>query len=513
MSETSVDNKRIAKNTLLLYFRMLFMMAISLYTSRVVLVTLGISDYGIYNVVGGFVTLFTMVSGTMATATQRFLSFEIGKGTQEKITNLFSTSVMIHIILCCIILLLAETIGLWFVNCKMVFPPERITAVNWVFQFSIFSLIINVLSVPYNASIIAYEKMGAFAYIGILEALLKLLVVYLIKLSTIDKLVVYAFLLMLIAVGIRIIYTLYVKKHFQFCRCNWKLDKEYRQSLLSFISFNFIGSIAHISKTQGINIILNLFFGTVVNAARGISVQILNAVSGFVTNFQLALNPQIIKQYASGEKEAMLRLIFRGSKYSYLLLLLISFPIIVETPYILHLWLVDVPEHTCIFVRLTLIISLIDSLSNTLIVGVHATGQVKKYQLINGSMLMMTLPIVYVVLIITNIPYMAFVVSLCISIICYIIRICILSNLISFPVIFYLKSVTLRIIIVSLMSSLVPVFLLLKGGDGFLCFFINCVVTILSVIFCEFFLGLDNSEKHMLKKIISNRLTLNSKKK
>lgn len=490
------DNKRIAKNTLLLYVRMLLMMAISLYTSRVVLAALGVSDFGIYNVVGGFVALFTMVSGTMATATQRFLSYEIGRGTQENIMRLFSTSVMIHVILGGLILLLAETIGLWYVNNKMVFPPERLSAVNWVYQFSVLTLIINVLSVPYNASIIAYEKMAAFAYIGIVDAVLKLAVAFFVVVSTSDRLILYAFLLMLIAIGNRLFYTFYVRRNFKFCRCIWKVDREYRKSLLSFIGYNFIGSIANIGKTQGINVLLNLFFGTAVNAARGISVQILHAVTGFVHNFQLAMNPQIIKLYAAGEKEEMFKLIFRGSKFSYLLVLVLSLPIIIETPYILNLWLVEVPEHTVIFVRLTLAITLVDSLAPALLAGIHASGKVKNYQLTNGTMLMMTLPLVYLVLWLGCEPYMAFVTSLGISIICYFIRVVMLHFITGFPMLAYFRQVTFRILLVTVLSLLIPLTIPFFKDSGFMWFMISIVVTFLSTAMFVFYIGLTTFERH-----------------
>ena len=510
--DNSANNKRIAKNTLLLYFRMLFMMVISLYTSRVILATLGVSDYGIYNVVGGFVAMFTMISGTMATATQRFLSFEIGKGTEEKITKLFSTSVMIHVLLGGVVLLFAETIGLWFVNHKMVFPEDRVFAVHWVYQFSVFTLIINVLSVPYNACIIAYEKMAAFAYISIVEAISKLLITYLVVMTSFDKLFFYSFLIMLIAIAIRILYVAYVNRHFKYCRCNWQIDKEYRNNMLSFIGFNFIGSIANILKTQGINVLLNLFFGPMVNAARGISVQVLHAVSGFVTNFQMALNPQIIKLYAAGEKEEMFKLIFRGSKISFLLMWIISLPIMVETPYILSLWLVEVPEHTVIFVRLTLAITIVDSMSHTLITGVHATGKVKKYQLINGTMLLMTLPLVYLILKLGYPPFMAFVVSLMISIVCHFIRLLVLSTLIELPVLSFLRAVTLRALVVSLISIIVPVCFLVIKEDTFPFFLISCIITLLSVLLCEYVWGLNHEEKNIVISEIKKRIIKTSYK-
>lgn len=508
--DISANNKRIAKNTLLLYVRMLFMMGISLYTSRVVLATLGVSDFGIYNVVGGFVTLFTMISGTMATATQRFLSFEIGKGTQKNITRLFSTSMIIHLFIGCTILLLGETIGLWFVNYKMIFPVERITAVNLVYQFSIFTLIINVLSVPYNASIIAYEKMSAFAYIGILEAVLKLIVAYLIVITGFDKLIFYAFLLMIIAIGIRLLYGFYVRQHFHLCRCNWKLDREYKNNLLSFIGFNFIGSIANILKSQGVNVLLNLFFGTLVNAAYGISVQVFNAISGFVTNFQLALNPQIVKLYASGEKKEMFRLVSRGSKFSFLMMLVLSLPLIVETPFILNLWLVEVPQYTVIFVRFTLAIALVDSLSPTLITAVHATGNVKWYQIINGTTLMLTLPFSVLILLIGGNPLSVMIVSFIISVSCLFIRLSILYKLIEFPSLLFIKEILFRVIVVTIISATMSIITKNILFDGIIGCIITIFVCIVLVTVISFLIALTRSERtYLILFIFKNVKKLN----
>ena len=504
MTNNTANNKRIAKNTLVLYVRMLFLMAINLYTSRLVLATLGITDYGIYNVVGGFVTLFTMVSGTMATATQRFLSFEIGKGTQENITRLFSTSIMIHLILGVIIIIIAETIGLWFLNYKMVFPPERYYAANWVFQFSVLTLVINVLSVPYNASIIAYERMKAFAFLGILEAIAKLLIVYLIAFSPYDRLIVYAFLLMIVAISIRAIYGIYVSRNFQYCRFNWTMDREYRQRLLSFISYNFIGSISGIAKTQGINVVLNLFFGAAVNAARGIAVQVLHAVSGFVSNFQLAMNPQIVKLYASGNKEEMYNLMCRGCKFSYLLMLMLSLPIAMEAPYILNLWLVEVPEYTVVFVRLTLAITLVDTLSQPMVTSLLATGNVKRYQLINGTYFLMTVPVIYVVLRLGYPPETAFVASLMFSIGGHFMRLYLISQAIGFSIFDYINRVTLRVLLVSILSVLIPCMIQPLKGENFACFLADCVISFISVSIFSYLVALNRQEQLILKTIVSN---------
>lgn len=496
------ENNRIAKNTLMLYFRMFITMAVGLYTSRIVLAILGVQDYGIYNVVGGFVSMFTVISGTMTTATQRFLSFEIGKKEIGKVRELFTTSVIIHVFLALLILIVAESFGLWFLNAKMTIPANRIYAANWVYQLSILTFIISVVSVPYNAALIAYEKMTAFAYVSIVEVVLKLLLVLLLGYLTYDKLIDYALFLAGISILLRIIYGIYVKKHFVECQCDWKLDKLFFNKLLSFISWNFIGSIAGIFKEQGLNIVLNMFFGATVNAARGIAYQVLNAVSGFVSNFQLALNPQIIKHYAANQKEEMFKLVFRGSKFSFLLMMILSIPIFIEAPYILKLWLVEVPEYTVIFLRLVLLITLVDSLSYTLITSVHASGKVKWYQIINGSVLLLTLPIVYIVLYMGMKPYMAMVVSLIMSIICLFVRLAVISKTINFPIEKFVKNVIFTVIVVTLFSF-IPIWYLYKFlNDSFLSFMIVLITSVLLSLMVSLFVALSSSERGIIFKII-----------
>ena len=337
MSES--NNKRIAKNTLLLYVRMLFMMVIGLYTSRVILDKLGEVDFGIYNVVGGFVTMFTVISGAMTTATQRFLSFEIGKGKDGNVKGIFSTMIYIHLFLALIILLFGEVVGVWFLNTHMNFPAGRYDAANWVFQLSLLVFILNVINVPYNGALIAYEKMSAFAYFSIFDAVFKLAICYVITLTPYDKLVVYAVLMAVIQVALLTMYFFYCRVKFKDCRFTGRFNKEYGRNVGSFVSWNLIGSLSGIAKEQGVNVVLNMFFGPAVNAARGIAYQVLSKLNGFVTNFQMAMNPQIIKNYASAELDNMYKLVFRGAKFSYLLLLTLSLPIVIEAPLILSLWL------------------------------------------------------------------------------------------------------------------------------------------------------------------------------
>ena len=330
------NNKRIAKNTLLLYFRMIFMMAVSLYTSRVVLDALGVEDFGIYNVVGGVITLFSFVNGAMSSSTQRYITFELGKGNTSQLQKVFQTSMNVHLLVALLILFLGETAGLWFFYEKMVIPPLRMVSAFWVYQFSIFTMMIMVVSVPYNAVIIAHERMSTFAYISVFEVLLKLGIVYLLYLTSSDKLIVYAALLCFMQLLIRVIYGYYCSCHFDETRYQWGWDSKLFREMLCFGGWNLWGGFAAVLFTQGVNILLNLFFGPAVNAARGIAVQVQGAVTQFSTNFQTAINPQITKSYAVGDYAYMHSLIFHSSKFTFLLLATISFPVLLETEMILQ---------------------------------------------------------------------------------------------------------------------------------------------------------------------------------
>ncbi len=504
MTTTSENNKRIAKNTLLLYGRMLLIMAINIYASRVILDALGEVDYGIYNVVGGFVAMFTIISGAMTTASQRFLSFEIGKNESGNIQTVFSTTVVIHCLLALCIIVLAETIGVWFLNKYMNFPSDRLVAANWVFQFSVLTFVINVISVPYNAAIVAYERMKAFAYVSIIEAILRLLVVYLIIVTSADKLIIYALMLALVSVTIRIIYGIYCRRNFQECRCNWKWNRSIGKEMLSFVSWNLIGSIAGVAKEQGINVLLNIFFGAAINAARGLAYQVMTAMHGFISNFQMAMNPQIVKSYASGKKEEMFKLVFRGSKFSYLLMLTLSVPVIIEAPFILDFWLKEVPAYTPAFLRIVLMTSLIDSMSGTLITSMHASGKVRNYQLLVGGTSILTLPIAYVFFKLGFEPYVAMIVGLCISVICHFERLLLLRKTIHLPVPDFLKNVTFKVWGISALSVIPPVILYQTMEHGWLSFFVVCTVSAVSTVTFSYFLGLSKHEKTVIVTGIKN---------
>lgn len=377
MTDTSKNNKRIAKNTLLLYVRMLFLMIISLYTSRVILNTLGVEDYGINNVVSGFIGMLGFLSGSLGAASSRFITYDLGIGDMVTMKRTFGNIVTIHLLLAVMILIFGETIGLWFVLNKLQIPENRMTAALWVYQFSIFSFMLSIVSVPYNATIIAHERMKAFAYISIVDAILKLLIVYLLVIIPYDKLIIYAILFFCIQVFDRVVYGVYCYRHFEETKTKLAFNKKLFKEIFSFAVWTMNGNLAVIGYTQGINVLLNMFFGPVVNAARGIAVQVQTVVQNFCNNFQMALNPQLTKSYAQKDLAHMQQLLKVSSKFSFFLLYIISLPLMLEAPLVLKWWLGIVPEHTINFLRLILCSSMLVALSNPLVVSVHATGKIK----------------------------------------------------------------------------------------------------------------------------------------
>lgn len=503
MSDTSANNKRIAKNTLLLYVRMLFMMAVSLYTSRVILHTLGVEDFGIYNVVGGVVAMFSVISGSLSAAISRFITYELGKGDKEKLMKIFSSSVTIQIGLGLIILVLAEAIGIWFLNTKMTIPANRMYAANWVFQLSILTFIINLISVPYNAAIIAHERMSAFAYISILEVVAKLVIVYLLLVSPIDKLIFYAILMAAVALIIRFVYGYYCKRHFEECTYHFIFDKELLKKMFGFAGWNFIGSASGVLRDQGGNIVINLFCGPTVNAARGIAYQVNTAISGFINNFMTAVNPQITKSYAENNKDYMNMLIYKSTQYSYYLLLLLSLPVFFNTEYILRLWLKTVPEFTVEFVQLILVLSMTECLYKPLLTAHLATGNIKHLQIIVGGINSLNLPISYICLKIGMPPYVVLLVAIFLSVIGLSIRFYLYKRIERFSVRDFCRNVLLNISVVSIISIIIP-FLLkpLIYNNGFTGFVLLSILCILSGIGTILLVGLNKSERLFLKNKI-----------
>ena len=510
MPNTLANSKRIAKNTLLLYLRMLFMMLVSLYTSRVVLNALGVEDYGIYNVVGGVVAMFSILSGSLSAAISRFITYELGRGDKTRLSDIFSTSVNIQIGLSFAVLLLAETLGLWFLNEKMFIPENRIHAAHWVYQLSLLTFVINLISVPYNACIIAYEKMSAFAYISILDALGKLAIAFLILRSPIDKLVFYAILMCLVALIVRYAYGRYCKRHFEECQYRFKVSVALYKEMAGFAGWNFIGATSAVLRDQGGNIIINLFFGPSVNAARGLAVQVSHAVTGFVGNFMTALNPQITKSYATGDRDYMMTLVFQGARLSFYMLLLLSLPVLVNTHYILALWLKVVPQHSVLFVQLALIWAMCETISSPLITVMLATGKIRDYQIVVGGLQMLNLPISYVLLRIGCIPEMVTIVAISISQVCLAARLYMLRKMVGLSVRTYMKKVYLNIIVVALLSAVIPVYLSYAMEKSFGNFIVLCLVSLCCTSVSILYIGCNRYER---KFVASKTRTLCSKLK
>lgn len=495
MSATSENNKRIAKNTLMLYFRMILMMLISLYTSRVNLNALGVEDYGIYNVVGGVVAMFSVLSVSLSNAISRFITFELGRGDQQRLKEIFSASVTIQVILSLIILVLLETIGLWFLNTHLVISPERLNAANWVFQFSILTFVINLISIPYNASIIAHERMSAFAYISIFEAVGKLSVALLIVLSPIDRLIFFASMLCAIAVLVRIVYGWYCTRHFTECHYQPRWDGKMLRQMFSFAGWNFIGAGTAILRENGGNIFINLFFGPAVNAARGIASQVNHVITGFVTNFMTALNPQITKNYASGNHPYMMQLIYQGSRFSFYILLIFALPVIINTHYILVLWLKLVPEHTVPFIQLTLIFALSECISNPLTTVMFATGRIRNYQIVIGILQLLNLPISYLLLRLGCIPECVFITAIVISQFCLPARLIMLRGMIKLRVRDFLRKVYLNVLIVALIATILPALLSTFLSESFLSFVVLTLVCLLCTSLTILFIGCNANER------------------
>lgn len=496
---TESKQKRLAKNTIFLYVRMVIVMLVSLYMSRVILNALGVDDYGIYSAVGGFVAMFAVISNSLSAAISRFITFELGKGDKEKLQKIFSSSIILQLILSAIIIIIAESIGLWFVNNKMTIPEGRIFAANCVYQLSIITFIVNLLSVPYNACIIAHERMKTFAYIGVVEAIGKLLIAFAIAFSPFDKLIFYAVLICLFAVFIRLLYTIYCKKHFSECEFRMVYDKSIIKNIFNFAGWNFIGASSGVLRDQGLNVLLNVFFTPVVNAARGISMSISSAVTQFSTNFLMALNPQITKSYASNDREYCSKLVFKGARLSFFLLLIVSIPILIETHQVLLLWLKIIPAHLVNFTRLILIYVMTESISYTMITLMLATGDIRNYQIIVGGCQLLNLPVAYILLKNGLPPESVFIVSIVIAFCCLILRLIMLRRMVNFNIIKFVREVLIKILIVSVISSIIPLYIYYSMDETILRLVLVLIVSLVSTGMAIFIFGCTNGERQMIK--------------
>lgn len=509
MSELS-NNKRIAKNTLLLYFRMFIVTIVGLYTSRVVLNTLGVSDYGIYSLVGGFVFMLSFLNSAMTAASQRFLSYELGRNDMPRLKVVFCTSVNIHILIALIVFVIAETVGLWFINTQLIIDEDRMVAANLVYQCSILTFIVNVLSVPYNSCIVAHEKMSAFAYISILDVVLKLAVVFLLLLSSFDKLIIYAVLIMFVSVLIRICYSIYCKHHFEECVYYFTFDKQLFKEMFSFAGWSVLGNIGFSFKDQISNIILNLFYGTTLNAARGIGVQVSTVVKTFSNNLTMALKPQITKQYAAGSVEESMKLVYAGSRYTFFLLTLISIPVIINVDYILKLWLGNVPVYTAQFLILSLLIALLYSVSECVTTAIQATGKVKVFQIGICIIMLSELPLDYLLLKLDYPPYFVMLPSLVTYTIAILFRFYLIKNMEPcYRYKYYFIKVLMPCLIIFILSLVICNFIKNLFQTNFLSLIYITIISIIIIAAFVFCFGIDKSERKVIvgivKKIIKRK--------
>lgn len=502
-NQTSDNNKRIAKNTLLLYVRMLFTMAVSLFTSRVILNTLGVEDYGINNVVGGIVTMFSVLSGSLSSSISRFITFELGKGNIERLKTIFSTGVNIQLGMSVLIIIIAEAVGIWFLNTKMNIPTDRMVAANWVFQCAILTFVLNLLSVPYNAAIIAHEKMSAFAYISVVEVSLKLIIVYMLMISPFDRLETYAVLLLLVGAVIRFIYGYYCKRHFEECTYHFVFDKPVLKEMTGFAGWNFLGNGAYMLNTQGVNILMNLYFGVAVNAARGIATQVDAALKQFVNNFTTAVNPQITKSYAQGDLDYMHKLVCRSAKFSAFLMMFFAVPIILETNTILTIWLKTVPDYAVIFLQWIIISSFMDTvLANSLVTSMFATGKIKRYQIIVTTVGCLVFPLSWIAFKLGFEPQVGYILYFIIYTILLFVRLYLLKDMVKLPVMMYIREVLYKLAPIIVVGFSIPGILILTMDAGWLRLILVCLLSVLVTAASEYFIGLSNKEKNFVAEKI-----------
>lgn len=506
MSNNSSKNKQIAKNTVLLYFRTILIMLVALYTSRVVLNTLGVDDYGVYQAVGGVIAMFSVISGALSNSISRFITFGLGKGDYKNLNKIFCTSVNIQIMISLVILVLCELLGVWFLNYKMNIPPERLYAANWVLQFSLITFVIGLLSTPFNASIIAHEHMKAFAYVSILEATLKLVIIYALLISPFDKLITYSVLLACVSVVIWIIYCIYCHKKFDECKFHFIYDKGIFREMVGFASWNFFSNAAYIFNTQGISILVNMYFGVALNAARGIATQVDAAVMQFVNNFSMAVNPQITKSYATGDMSRMNYLICKGARFSFFLLFVFSLPVLFETNYILTIWLKTVPDYTVIFVRLAFVGSMITCLGTTGYTACMATGRIRNYVLwitLSGSMVFFITWLAYYLGAPVEVTYWIYII---VNTIVQVIRLLLMKHMLNFSPALWVKEVLLRISLPTIIAVIPPICFILTQQESFVRFVITSIICVISSGLSIFYFGLTRSERQLISSKIINSL-------
>lgn len=502
-NNSQIKNKQILKNTVYLYLRMLLTIVVGLYASRVLLEKLGFEDYGIYNVVGGVIVLFSFLSTALNSATQRFLSVELGKNNITGLRKVFSTSIYIYLILSLIILIGGESIGLWFLNSQMNFPSDRMYAVNCVYQISILTFIVNAIRTPFNASIISYERMSFYAYTSILETIFKLLVIYIIDKSSIDKLILYALLIMSISIVLLLWYILYTHKQFPYLKIEKRIDKTYFKEMFNFSGWSLFGSLAVVGSNQGINILLNIFLGVLVNASMGIANQVTNVINQFTSNFQIAFNPQIVKGFANNEKESVARLVFLTARVSFFLLFVISLPFFIDAQYILKLWLCNVPDCAAEFTSFLLFSLLIEAIAAPLYMTIQATGNIKSYQITVSLLLASNLVLGYIFLKLGFPPISVIIIRCVVAIALLGYRIYRVSKILCFSIIEFINTVLFSLLIVSMLVYIPIIFLYETINIPQIVYFIFAIIFGTIIIYS---FGLNKSERNKINYLIKSKI-------
>ena len=507
-NSSSSNNNLIVKNTAFLYFRMLFSMGITLYTSRLILTTLGIDDFGIYNVIGGMVSMFLFLNTAMSSATSRFLTFEIGKGEKSEISKVFSVSLTTHLIIIAIIFVLCESIGVWFLNSKMIIPEDRVCAANIVLQTSIAASLINIIQFPYRAIVVSYEKMDMYAYIEIFNVVSKLLIAIALIYTTYDKLITYSYLYLVTCVVVFLIYAVYANSRCVGANFSPKLDKDILKPMLTFTGWDFYGNASVVVRTQGVNMLLNIYFGPVLNAANGIATQVQGAAMSFAANVMAAFKPQIIKSYAFNDFERMNQLIFAAGKFATVLMLLTSIPLMIEMKFVLTVWLGDWPQYTSELCRLTIIFNMISNLSAVLIIGIHATGNVRRPNVINGTLYFLVIPITYITFKYFGsgplLPFVINIIAVIIGLLCNMWTLSILVQSFQLKK-FFISIFTKCSIVGSVTYGLTYIiYILLAEGWGRFCFVI-CISSII-LLFFSYYILMNSSERNFINKMVRSKI-------
>jgi O-antigen/teichoic acid export membrane protein len=497
----SENNKRIAKNTMILYIRTFFVMLISLYTTRVILNVLGIEDYGVYQVVGGLVSMFSVLTASLSSAISRFITFEIGHGNQQRLVRIFATSLLIQVILAIILFIGAEMLGWWFMRTNMQIPEGRMQAAQWVLHCSIITFCIDLIRVPYNACIIAHEQMKFFAYVSLLESICKLFICFLLFIAPIDKLIFYVISLLLLSILIRIIYIRYCHKHFWETKTKLIFDKQVFKEMFGFAGWNFLSHSGHYFNTQGVTVLINIYWGVTVNAARGLATQVELAVKQFVQNFTISINPQITKSYASRDIDRMHILVCRGAKFSFFAMMLMSLPLFCEIEYILSIWLVEVPLYTSEFIRLALIMAIIDCIGISGYTACMATGKLKKYAIVITLIEILEFPLAWAFLKMGYAPTVVYYVYICIKFAVLVVRMFFLQSMVNLNIHVYISNVFFPII--RTLIAVIPSVLIIKTmSPSFLRFCISILVGIVSMSISALYLGMTRNERDfILQKI------------